>query len=167
MLRSIICLAPNFFVIVQAVIDHETYWLDPTRTYQRGTLENIYQPDYGLALVLSDQTMDLTPITPKKVTSPTRSVSERFDLRDGLEAPVRYTVTTTYTNYNADYFRNQLASQSKADLQKSYLNYYANYYPTIQTDSEFKIEDDEVKNKITVTEYYSIPSIWARHGVRP
>ena len=49
-------------VIVRAQVAGRDYWLDPTRAPQAGSLENIAQADFGMALVLDGHSTGLTPI---------------------------------------------------------------------------------------------------------
>jgi hypothetical protein len=49
-------------VIVRARINGRTYWLDPTISYQRGGLENYYDPPFERSLVLKAGTTELEKI---------------------------------------------------------------------------------------------------------
>ncbi len=39
-------------VIVKAIVNGKTYWLDPTRTNQLPDINALFQPDYNQALVI-------------------------------------------------------------------------------------------------------------------
>ena len=76
--------SPAFFnhVIVMAKVDGKTYWIDPTMSHQRGALDTLYQPCYGMALVVSDDTVSLTPMN-QRLDLSTVIVEDRFDLNAG------------------------------------------------------------------------------------
>jgi hypothetical protein len=54
--------SPGVFdhVLVQARIGGRVWWIDPTRYLQKADLEHLYQPDYGLALIVDPHTQWLT-----------------------------------------------------------------------------------------------------------
>lgn len=156
--------SPNAFnhVILKVHVGDKVYWLDPTISLQRGSLDQISQPDYGRALVLSEQTTDLEQMAVPDNAQTTKLIQDTFDLRKGVGQPATYTVQTFYTSRSADYIRRQTANNSKQEVQKNYLKFYADKYPSIRLDKEMAIEDDEVANRITITEAYLIPEIWEK-----
>lgn len=148
-------------VIVVAIIDGKHYWLDPTQTFQRGSLENLSPPDYGYGLIISPKTTDLTEIPSLRSSVPLKEVYETFDLRQGSQAPGTFSIKTIYKGYFADLRREYLSSTSKKDMAKYFLEYYQELYPSIRSLKEPCIDDDIVKNQITVLEEYTIEEAWA------
>lgn len=149
-------------VILKVHVGGKAYWLDPTMGLQRGSLDQIFQPDYGRALVLSESTTDLEPMTVPGNAQTTKLIQDTFDLRKGVGQPATYTVQTFFTSRSADSIRRQIANNSKQEVQKSYLKFYADKYPSISLAKELVIEDDEVANRITITETYLIPGMWEK-----
>ena len=147
-------------VLVRAKLNGSSYWLDPTRSYQKGNLETLYQPDYDLALVLEDGVSTLIPMERKVIASDLKVVEDTFNLTKGVGEPAKYTIKTTYHGIYADYIRSRLAEKSPKELQKEYLNYYARAYPSIATKAKMHVSDHADKNRIIVTEHYSIPELW-------
>ena len=152
--------------IVRATVGDTVYWFDPTNSLQRGTADAIHQPDFDQALVLEPGANALTWMYPPVLGLPLSEVEESFDLRNGLDAPVAYTITSTYRSENADYMRGLFANSSRQELEKNYLNYYADIYPYIAPAGAMEIEDDEVANVVRVTEYYRVDSMWTTEGRR-
>lgn len=146
-------------VIVQAQLAGQTYWLDPTIAYQRGTLANAYAPEYERALVLRPETQALTTIPLNASAQPTVTVQQVYQIAH-YDAPVALTVTTTLRGADADEARYRLAGESRADLSKNYLNYYAEHDPSIEADGKPEVRDDEQANVIVITERYRIPNFW-------
>lgn len=146
--------------IVMARIYGKTYWLDPTLSHQAGTLDTLFQPNYHQALVLDSREHGLRNMSEDLVGRHHMQVEEALDLSQGPTGPASYTVTTHHEGGYADDFRRQLASNSHADLQRSYLNFTARYYPGVQATGDVKVERDDTANRVTVKEHYRIPSAW-------
>src|SRR5207253_698688 len=71
-----------------------------------------------------------------------------------------YTVTSVYEGASAESMRNTLASRNRDELQKDYVNYYANYFDGVKQAAPVEVNDDEVSNRLTVTEHYLLPTFW-------
>ncbi len=143
-------------VIVHARIDGTSYWLDPTRPTQKAELANLVQADFDLALVVDAKSRALTSMKPATPRVSKREVTVTIDARAGFEKPVAFTVVTHASGERAEALRNALATSNTEELQKSYLNFYAGYYPGIAVKSPFTVRDDEPGNRITMTERYTI-----------
>jgi len=149
-------------VLLKVDINRRAYWVDPTRTYQRGSIDNLYQPNYGSALVLNGHHKHLTPMTPGGNYFPTKEITERFDLRNGYHHPTVFTVDTVYRGKMADYYRGKFATESKKELEKAYLNHHASEYADIESNAALNIEDNSKDNTFSVKESYVIPEFWQR-----
>lgn len=151
-------------VIVQATLDGQTHWIDATMSYQRGTLANEATLEYERALVLRPDTNALTTMPLAQDAQPTTTIKESYRV-DSFDAPVAFTVVSTFRAGDADMMRYRLASEPRADLGKDYLNYYADREPSIEAQGLPEVADDETANTIVVTEHYTIPQFWkdARH----
>ncbi|MEZ4700380.1 MAG: DUF3857 domain-containing transglutaminase family protein [Rhodothermales bacterium] len=146
--------------IVRATLNDTTFWYDPTSTLQRGTADAVFQPDYDQVLVLEPGATALTRMNPPVSEEPLDDISEEFDLRQGLDRPAMYTIRSTFRGESADYMRNLFAEQSRQELERDYLNYYADLYPHIRSAGEMQLEDDETTNIVRLTERYTIDSLW-------
>ena len=146
-------------VITYVTHNDKTWWLDPTRTYQHGEVEFIHQPDFGMALVLREQTTTLQAMNPNNVHFGLE-ITDRFVLDQDTLKPITFTTTSTYSGWNAENQRNRLASLGKAKLQKQYLEFFQYYYPQIQVDQEITIEDNQLQNQLLISEFYQINDFW-------
>ena len=149
-------------VIVRATLNGKTYWFDPTISYQRGTLQNYYDPPYERALVLRSGEQTLSQIPRPNLESRYISIIETYGGGNGL--PVTLNVATTYRGADADEVRYGLATESLADLSKEYLNYYADAMPSISANGLPVVKDDPIKNTIVVTENYLIDDFWKNNS---
>lgn len=146
--------------IVQFNLNNQSYWIDATRSFQRGPLYARYLPNYERGLVLRPKTTALTVIPPSLVQS-TRMVTEQFRLQ-GLNQPTFLNVVTVATGQVAEDLRAELATTPRAEVERAYLNYYAKLYPEVSQNAPINISDDEQQNKLEITESYSIPHMWER-----
>ncbi len=148
---------------VQVKVDGETYWIDPTISYQCGTLKTNAYPDYRWALVVTDTSSGLTKI-PNLDKGRVR-ITEEFDMAN-FDGQASLTVTSVYEGDEADDIRYQMANNSIKELEEDYKNFYAKLYPKIRLRDSLKTEDDPNLNKYTVTEYYTIDGLWVHDSTR-
>ncbi len=151
--------SPTLFDHVVVRIDYRHgIWIDPTISYQRGTLDNLYFPDYGQALVLKPGTTHpesvISQAKGKLVAHLTFNVADTTD-----EKKTTLVIRSTYTNNYADNMRSQVAEDGEDGTEKSFLEYMTKYYPDIESKG-FEIKDNEQTNTIQITESYTIENIW-------
>lgn len=150
-------------VIVHARVGERSYWLDPTRPTQEGSADTLFQPDYGVALVVAPDRRDLTPMPPTPSRETARTVQIDIDMRQGYNQPAKMTVTSVYNGVGADRVRSMLATQRRSDVQQRYLNYYAGTYPEIRLAEPFETVDDGHANRYTLIETYWVDRAWTRN----
>lgn len=155
-------------VIVQAKLGERTIWLDPTRATQNADLAHLVQPDFDLALIVDASGNGLVSMSDRREPLPARLVKATFDTRAGLEEPVPFTVVTTLEGERAEAMRNTLATTNFEEVQKSYLNFYADYYSDLEIAEPMQVKDDERNNRIVTIENYRIPkfSKWSEEKNR-
>ncbi len=147
-------------VITKITWQGKTYWVDPTGDCQQVPLAEQYPASYGSALVLAPDTRGLEPIAEQRTAEPEKEIIETFDLTDGVGQAARLTIATTYRGREADYMRYEVKSSGIQQTAKSYLNYYASDYPSIEARKPMAIEDDMAANRYTINEFYTIPHFW-------
>jgi transglutaminase-like putative cysteine protease len=155
---------PGLFdhVVVRARIGNRDYWLDPTRSVQKGTLANVSQADFGRALVIDSATTGLEPMVDRHDVVRKRDVHTVFDASGGRGKPMTMQVTTVYQGESAESMRAHLAGRSQETLQHDYLNFYAGFYPDVTLDKPFTVSDDDAGNRLTISEYYRLGDLWKR-----
>jgi transglutaminase-like putative cysteine protease len=147
-------------VILLICIGNKKYFIDPTYSFQRGSLENLIQPDFGYALVLNSKTNNLIKMPPHISSKNFQSIEETFDLRHENKKPALFSIKTILKGASADAQREYLRTTKKSDLQDYYLKYYKHFYPGIQKHKELTIHDDEEINQIEIVETYAINKPW-------
>jgi len=100
---------------------------------------------------------------PEVSVSSRRNLHAVFDASAGLDKPVHLKFVAIVDGEAAESLRNTLASSNLEDLQKQYLNYYAQVYPGITSGAPLIVADDAANNRITTTESYDIAdfSTWS------
>jgi len=141
-------------------IDGQTWWLDPTAGYQRGTLAMHYLPNYGCGLVISPNTTALTTI-PHTTGLPLTTTTEYFNL-GRKSAATGLKVITEAEGMDADIMREMFANTKRSDIEKNYTHFYADIYPGTTMASPIEIQDDELQNRFRVTEFYTIDKAWIK-----
>lgn len=148
-------------VLVALPLEDKTYWLDPTRSHQIGELEQIYQPDYGLALVLKPDEAGLTGMQSGGPVSG-YEVFENYDLTDADSDVATMSVVTEYFGANAEWQISKFERDSIAEIGQSYLEYYQGYYPDIVALGDPQYEVDRNDHRFKVKESYRIDGFWKR-----
>jgi len=153
--------SPGLFdhVILRVENGRDAWWLDATRTAQRGPLAQLYISNFGYALVLRAGTRELTACGPAPASFPKRKVVENYRIaKPGADA--RLDVVTDYRGLSADLVRASFQTNSKEDVQKNYLQYYARRYSHIHTSGPITYEELPGENACRVQEHYLIPGLW-------
>ena len=141
-------------------LDGQTYWLDPTAGYQRGSLAMHYLPDYGRGLVISPRTTALG-IIPQTTGLPLTTTTEYFDLgrRSGVSD---LKVVTVAEGRDADRLREMFTNTKRSDIEKNFTHFYSDYYPGIKQAASIEIQDNEQENRFQTTELYTIDQAWVK-----
>jgi hypothetical protein len=153
-------LAPADFdhCIVTFRMDGQRYFVDPTDSHQGGDLQHLSVGDFRYGLIIAPFTNGLTALPefdPGKVLA-----TERFYLDSSGGA--KLVVSTEYWGPQADLQRFLFATNDLAGIQKSYVAYYAQVYPTIEPTTSIVYHDDrrDTDNMFLIEEAYRIPDIW-------
>lgn len=140
-------------VIVRLNHDGETYWLDPTRSYQGGTLDVVYQADYGFALPLNGGDEGLVSMAPVAAPSAsTVNIHETLDISGGRDAPAILLVETVLTGNDADQSRARIARDGLSGLQRDYLDFYNQTFGAADFAEPIRVEDDLDANRLVIRE---------------
>ena len=147
-------------VVSRVELGGRTYWLDPTLSEQGGRLGAVYFPDYERALPLEPGTAGLVRLPVQPPRSPTRSVHDRFVVKD-VKGPADFTVETRFEGDDADGMRASLERRSRDEIARSYRDFYVRSHPSLRSAGDLVVADDRVANVITVREHYTIPEFFS------
>lgn len=146
-------------VICRIRIEDREFWVDPTRGQQVGELGELVLPLYAQALVIAEGQTELTVIPELPQAERGMKVVEEFTVR-AADPLVELTVSTTYEGAEAERQRGQNADMSRDELQKSFLNFYARYYPEIGVRRPIEVRERPGENRLVLLEYYTITNFW-------
>lgn len=153
-------------VIVRLRLDGKTYWLDPTRAPQPGRLDDLSQPDWGMALLVAPDTTSLEVMNAGDASLLRHEVHLLLDGSKGLSDPATLTVTTTLRGRSAETVRAQIAADGHDRVQKRYLNFYARSYAGLRVAAPLEVQDDLQNNRLRVVEHYELDRLLTLNAKR-
>jgi transglutaminase-like putative cysteine protease len=106
-------------VLVRATIDGKAYWLDGTRSGDRGGLQTLSAPPFlwGLPIKASDAALE--PIVQRSPTRPDLDVAMRFDATAGLDKPAKAVVTMTLRGESGRSMARVIENAPRADIERN------------------------------------------------
>ncbi len=153
--------SPHVFdhVILQIETGKDTWWLDATRSCQRGPLSQISIGNFGYALVLRPGTRELSPFKPPTGALPKKKVIETYRIPrpDGMG---HLEVISEYRGRAAESTRAYFQKNSRDEIEKTYLQYYARRFPRTQSARTLEYRELPNENGCEVKEHYLIPGLW-------
>jgi hypothetical protein len=144
-------------VITQVIDGGKTYWIDATISDQGGTLATIDTPNDERALVVRGDTTKLTKIETR--STGTVRIAATYTAKD-FSAPADLDVVAVYSGRAADDMRAKLATKSAGELAKDEINRYAADAPSISAAAPARIDDDRLRNVVTLRERYAVRGFW-------
>ena len=139
-------------------IDGKTYWIDGTRRFQYGSLDNINISDFSYALVIKEGNSELTKIDSQPNLSSIK-LSEVYN-SENYNEPVKLFVEFAYYYDQAENIRDFYAADGIDKLSKSYKNYFSKQHPTIKLVENVVVNDDEINNIFHIKAKFLIPEFW-------
>jgi hypothetical protein len=106
-------------VLVRAHIDGADYWLDGTRTGDRGGLQTLRPPGYRWGLPIRAGGASLVEIEQPPLTIPDSDVVLHIDASAGLDAPAPTRMTTTLRGDPARAIGRMTETASRADVERA------------------------------------------------
>lgn len=146
-------------VVALVKVNGNNIWVDPTRSFQRGHLKDLYFPDYARGLIIKPGTTDLCLIPAPKAGLPKTTVNESFNIKS-YNSPIQYEVTTTYEGLSADHMRASFSNSRREELEKTLLNQSAKRYPKIKMTRPMESQDDQQRNIFILIEHYEVKDIY-------
>lgn len=158
--------SPFEFDHICARVDYlgRQYYFDPTISYQRGTLHNTFFPNYRYGLVIGDTSRSLTVLPFRREKNNSTTILNKMFIGD-TASPVKLEVISTYTGIQADRIRTRFAVNSLEEIQKAYLDFFAQQFQDVSVADSIKVLiDDSASNKIITREIYTIDHLWRSQG---
>ena len=153
--------SPDAFdhVIVGVRIGEREFILDPTLLYQRGPLPLRHTTRYHAGLVIAGGTQALTKWKPSDTDIARTTVEETFTVA-AIEAPAKFHVRSVFSGRAAERMRANLADENPEQLTRSYVDFYARYFPEVTAAQPVSWKDDPAKNTLAMDEHYTVPKLF-------
>jgi hypothetical protein len=139
-------------------IDGTDYWIDGTRQFQFGSLENIGVSDFQQALVIRPGNKSLTFIN-RQAKIDEITIDEVITSKN-YQDPVSLKVKFKYKYSQAESTRRSIETDGLSNFSKGYKNYYAKQYPQIKLQGNVRVEDDVRNNQLDIYAEFTIPEFW-------
>ena len=150
-------------VIVHVVHDGVSHFIDPTLRNQSGALGDMFEPDYGRALLLDTNTIGLTKMGKARSAlrlNVTKSLTVPRVVPSGAEQmPASLTVNTVKRGRLAELVRYRLETDGPVAQSEDYKNYYKDYFDDISTVKRATFTDGN-HDTLQISEQYSITDLW-------
>ena len=145
-------------VIVGASVKSKPYFLDATRSEQLGDLARLDQGTYGKGLKVKKGSSELIDMNPEEPEW-RKDFEDVFDLVSDPDKII-FTAKAAYFAQDADSSLSWYRNDGLAEVEKVYLNYYKDFFPSIiqAKDTEVLINDEV--GSITFISHYEIPNAW-------
>ncbi|MDP4611431.1 MAG: DUF3857 domain-containing protein [Opitutales bacterium] len=146
-------------VITKVTIDGQSYWFDPTNSSQGGPIETIWHNNYELGLELKPDVSELSAVLGQGAEESKTFIHEKFSMAE-YNTEMQLEVYSRYTGAQADSMRRYVESAITAEIEKEYINYYAQNYPEITSAAPIEFKDNPERNIFEINEYYTIQNGW-------
>ncbi|HXH14698.1 MAG TPA: DUF3857 domain-containing protein [Sphingomonas sp.] len=143
-------------VIVRAVIDGKTIWVDPTGAHRGGRGGTITPSNLGYALPIRAGQGALERIDGFGEHAGRMTVVERFTIDEAAPVALTLRVETRFTDARADTTRSSWAASSPRKLADSNLDFYRQRFPGLVESKPLELGDDRNANILTMVESYTL-----------
>jgi transglutaminase-like putative cysteine protease/tetratricopeptide (TPR) repeat protein len=146
--------------IVRLTLDGKTYFLDPTRQGQHGSLARLGQPLAGSDVLVAHAgvtRLDTIPLP----AQPERQLRTEQVVVSAMDQPPRLTVRSEYAGTSAEMVRSAFAMSTQAELKKGVEKAMAARYPEAQLVGDVTMQDDRRRNVIVTESTFVVPHMFA------
>jgi hypothetical protein len=153
---------PGLFdhAIVHVHLGEEDYFVDPTLTQQRGTLEEIAVHDYGYALTLAAGITAPVPIPPRQLDRP--DIDAEITLNAATSgATATLDCKTTFRHESAVALRRFHATSQTPAFEQALASDIARVFPRASRVGELGFADAPSRNEISVLQRFEVPDAWS------
>ncbi len=139
------------------------HYVDPTASNQGGDLDHLAKPPWGQGLPLAPGISGLESMADPEMgrirTTMTVAAAD-------FDSAATLTIESRCEGTSADNLRSTLASYSRDEINRHYVDYYAESYPGLTLGAPLQVlsDDRERQNVIEMLETYTVPGFWKNDG---
>jgi len=142
-------------VITMLEYDGEELWLDPTRTFQEGTIDNMSYQTFDNALLLNHPKQTFVDMPEQKPEQNHQKFRTQYIVKS-YKQPVDLTLTQTFYGNYADWKRAQLSTNSLYQIEEHQHKAMQLYHPDAVKINKLRVSDDKQKNEFSIITHYRI-----------
>ncbi len=150
-------------VIARVVLNHQTYFLDATQSYQRGSLTARSPVDASAGLPVTAEARDLLQWTGQPEARWQSEINEIYDFA-GYDQPATVSVSYLYAGQAANNFRYYLTTHTPEVISRDFADARKRAHPRLVLKKPPVWQDNESLNTIRINFAYTIPDLWKRQG---
>jgi transglutaminase-like putative cysteine protease/tetratricopeptide (TPR) repeat protein len=144
-------------VIVRAVVDGRSYYLDPTMTSQASHLDKVAEIYAGAqGLVITARTAEISTIARTDATPATTVRQERVSV-ERMDGAATLSLQIEHLGRDAEITRANLARYPPEMLRKSYEGALHRRYPDAVLEEGPRVADDRRENRLAIHARYRLP----------
>jgi len=150
--------SPGVFNHVISMIelnDGQQFWLDPSQSFQAGSLSNNSYQSYQNALLVGHPTQSLVTMPQETAQDNRKETHSQYWISD-IQQAVDLQMTTRYYGQYADFKRLQIATNSRHRIEQYHFNFMQQAYRDLINISPLAINDDTENNVFTIVENYRL-----------
>jgi lipoprotein NlpI len=150
-------------MIVQAQVDGQTYWLDPTRRHQEGGLDRIGMTPFQWALVTGGGATRLTEV--QLPSGYRQGIDTRYEYAvTDYRGPVGLKATVTFSGALAEGVRGAIASVGTDRLGEELFADVQQLHPAAIRIGPPEVRDETEENRLNVSQAFSVPEMFEVRG---
>jgi hypothetical protein len=144
--------------IVTFEYNDSSYWVDPTYSMQGGDFKNLYNYDYGKALIIGLSADSLCKMSPSNTQGGTNYTDELTVT--SFTEPAELKIISDRYGFEADNRRAALEYYSINDITENLESSLKKLYPIVNETAELEISDDIETNNFSATYSYEVDGFW-------
>jgi len=146
-------------VIVHLELHGKKHWIDPTRTNQLGALNEIFEPNYGYALIVAKGQNKLSTMS-DEYSSFDLSIVKQLELDSENDNAGTFSVWSNRKGVSAEYHRGYVNNHGLQSISDDYVSYYRDRYNSIELENDIQSKE-AFRNSIYTTEHYRVDDLWS------
>jgi transglutaminase-like putative cysteine protease/tetratricopeptide (TPR) repeat protein len=146
--------------IVRLTLDGKTYFLDPTRQGQHGSLARLGQPLAGSDVLVARAGVTRLDAIPLPARTERQQRTEQVVV-SAMDQPPRLTVRNEYAGTGAEIVRSGFAMSTQAELRKNVEKTMAARYPEAQLVGDVTMRDDRQRNVVVTESTFVVPHMFS------
>lgn len=152
-------------VISKIELEDQIYWIDGTNIGQYGDLKDFTTNEFGLSLIIDDNSTILEDMSNAKVVTRKSHFKETFH-STGYDQPVTLEFNIEMTGGEAQQTRITVAQEGMELIEKNVLDYYQRQFSSSEWKTNLSIDDNKAINSLIMKGELTISDYWELQGTQ-